>query len=61
MRQVFEKQVKDTRVSLSEGTFDHTGIPDAWADVIIIAQVREQTNESLLVFFRYLNDFFLDA
>jgi len=38
MRTVFSKTVNDPRVSVSHGTFDKTDIPDAWADIIIIAQ-----------------------
>ncbi|KAL5489894.1 hypothetical protein ACEPAI_4726 [Sanghuangporus weigelae] len=37
MRAVFSKTVDDPRVSLSEGTFDTTGVPDHWADLIVIA------------------------
>ncbi|OCB86743.1 S-adenosyl-L-methionine-dependent methyltransferase [Sanghuangporus baumii] len=37
MRAVFSKTVDDPRVSLSEGTFDATGVPDHWADLIVIA------------------------
>ncbi len=40
MRTVFSKTVNDPRVSVSHGTFDKTDIPDAWADIIIIAQVN---------------------
>ncbi|KAH9952235.1 S-adenosyl-L-methionine-dependent methyltransferase [Amylocystis lapponica] len=38
MREVFTKSVKDERVSASEGTFDTTGVEDAWADLVVIAQ-----------------------
>jgi len=38
MRSQFNKTVTDARVSVSEGTFDHTGVPDGWADLIVIAQ-----------------------
>ena len=37
MRTVFSQQVSDPRVSLADGTFDNTGVPDGWADVIIAA------------------------
>ncbi|KAL5489859.1 hypothetical protein ACEPAI_4691 [Sanghuangporus weigelae] len=37
MREVFSNMVKDPRASISEGTFDRTGIEDEWADVIMIA------------------------
>lgn len=40
MRDVFSQTVKDDRVTISEGTFEKTGIDDQWADLIIIAQVR---------------------
>jgi len=38
MRTVFAREVTDPRVSLTEGTFDKTGVADAWADLIVIAQ-----------------------
>lgn len=37
MRAVFSQQVSDSRVSLADGTFDDTGVPDGWADVIVAA------------------------
>lgn len=37
MRAVFSQQVSDPRVSLADGTFDDTGVPDGWADVIVAA------------------------
>lgn len=37
MRAVFAQTVSDTRVSLTDGTFDNTGAPDGWADVIVAA------------------------
>lgn len=40
MRSQFSKSVTDGRVSISEGTFDNTGVEDGWADLIVIAQVR---------------------
>ncbi len=39
MRSTFAKMVNDERVTLTEGTFDHTGVGDHWANVIVIAQV----------------------
>lgn len=39
MRAVFAKAVKDTRASVSAGTFDDTGVPDNWADLITVASV----------------------
>ncbi|KAL5511249.1 hypothetical protein ACEPAH_4464 [Sanghuangporus vaninii] len=38
MRGVFSKSVSDPRASISEGTFDNTGVESGWADIIIIAQ-----------------------
>ena len=38
MREQFAKTVHDARVSAAEGTFDRTGVPDGWADVVIVAQ-----------------------
>ncbi|KAI5123342.1 hypothetical protein M0805_001767 [Coniferiporia weirii] len=40
MRAVFSKTVNDPRVSLSEGTFEDTGVPDGWADLILVATVK---------------------
>lgn len=37
MRAVFAQTVSDPRVSLVDGTFDNTGVPDGWADVIVAA------------------------
>ncbi|THH05765.1 hypothetical protein EW145_g4555 [Phellinidium pouzarii] len=37
MRAVFARTIKDPRVSLSDGTFDNTGVPDDWADLIVSA------------------------
>ncbi|KAI5123349.1 hypothetical protein M0805_001770 [Coniferiporia weirii] len=52
MRAVFAESTKDPRVSLSDGTFDETGVPDGWADVIMAAtafhwclDVEAATNE----------------
>lgn len=39
MRDVFVKAVKDDRVTIAEGTFDHTDVEDCWADIVVIAQV----------------------
>lgn len=37
MRTVFALQITDSRVFLSDATFDKTGVPDGWADVIVAA------------------------
>ncbi|KAI5123345.1 hypothetical protein M0805_001768 [Coniferiporia weirii] len=37
MRAVFAKTVKDSRVSLFDGTFENTEVPDGWADLIVSA------------------------
>ena len=39
MRETFSKTVNDDRISLSEGSFDATGVEDGWADLVVIAQV----------------------
>ena len=39
MRSAFSKNVTDKRATTQEGTFDHTGIDDGWADIIVVAQV----------------------
>ena len=38
MRDAFAKTISDDRVTLVNGTFESTGVPDAWADVVIAAQ-----------------------
>jgi len=38
MRDTFAKSVSDPRVSVSDGTFDHTGVENGWADLVVIAQ-----------------------
>jgi len=37
MLKVFRENIKDPRVSTSEGTFDSTDAEDGWADLIVIA------------------------
>jgi len=37
MREVFSQTVNDERVTISEGTFDCTGVEDEWADFVVIA------------------------
>jgi hypothetical protein len=39
MRGFWTKTIDDSRATVSEGTFDDTGVEDEWADFIIIAQV----------------------
>ncbi|KAJ7709859.1 S-adenosyl-L-methionine-dependent methyltransferase [Mycena rosella] len=38
MREVFSKTVSDERVSIADGTFQQTSIPDGWADLVVVAQ-----------------------
>ncbi|KAJ7621181.1 S-adenosyl-L-methionine-dependent methyltransferase [Roridomyces roridus] len=38
MRETFAKYTTDDRITLTEGTFDNTGVEDGWADVVVIAQ-----------------------
>lgn len=38
MRDQFSSKLSDPRVSIAEGTFDDTHIPDGWADLIVVAQ-----------------------
>jgi hypothetical protein len=40
MREVFCKSIEDVRVTVSEGTFDNTGVENGWADLVVVAQVR---------------------
>ena len=39
MREVWSKNVQDSRATVIEGTFDSTHVPAGWADLIVIAQV----------------------
>jgi len=39
MREFFVKSVVDHRVSVKEGSFDHTGVESGVADLVVIAQV----------------------
>lgn len=39
MRNTFNAKVSDPRVSTYAGTFDGTGVPDGWADLVVVAQV----------------------
>ncbi len=39
MREIFSKTIDDKRVTVSDGSFTETGIPDGWADLITVAQV----------------------
>lgn len=43
MRDVFTKTVGNEHVSVSDGTFDITGVEDGWADLVVIAQVGHRT------------------
>ncbi|KAJ7054083.1 S-adenosyl-L-methionine-dependent methyltransferase [Mycena amicta] len=38
MRETFAEHTVDDRIELSSGTFDNTGLPTGWADMIAIAQ-----------------------
>lgn len=38
MRQTFASKIGDPRVTTYEGTFDHTGVENGWADLVVIAQ-----------------------
>lgn len=38
MRAQFSQTVKDTRVSVKEGTFDNTHVPDNWADLVVVGK-----------------------
>jgi hypothetical protein len=52
MRNTFSTRIQDPRVSISDGTFDTTHLPDAWADLVVIAQVsidRCQVTSSALM------------
>jgi len=45
MRGVFTRTVHDPRVSISEGTFEKSDLPDAWADVIVVATAFHWCND----------------
>ncbi|KAI0256831.1 S-adenosyl-L-methionine-dependent methyltransferase [Lactifluus subvellereus] len=38
MRTIFDKSVRDERVSCQDGSFENTGIPDNSADLVVVAQ-----------------------
>ncbi|TFL07306.1 S-adenosyl-L-methionine-dependent methyltransferase [Pterulicium gracile] len=38
MRDTFNAKTEDDRVSIQDGTFQQTNLPDGWADMVIIAQ-----------------------
>jgi len=40
MREIFAKSVVDPRVSVKEGSFDHTGVESGAADLVVVAQAR---------------------
>jgi hypothetical protein len=42
MRKVFSETIKDNRVTVTDGVFESTGVPDGWADVVVVAQVRNR-------------------
>lgn len=46
MRTVFSSTINDSRVSVSEGVFENTGVTNGWADVIAIATVRRLLSSS---------------
>lgn len=46
MRETFAKYTIDDRVVISEGTFDNTGVESGWADLVVIAHVRELSMRS---------------
>lgn len=64
LRAEFSNVVKDPRVSIVYGTFDETGVPDKWADFVVVASVsrllsaRPLTEDlkSILQAFHYCND-----
>jgi SAM-dependent methyltransferase len=49
MRGVFSKTIKDDRVTVADGVFERTGVEDGWADVVVIAQVRNHLLSSILL------------
>lgn len=62
MRQQFDKTIKDERVSTLAGTFDSVDVPDGWADMVVIAQVRRsgaymvsQTRTKLIPYHIYIH------
>jgi len=38
MRTQFSRTIDDPRVSVREGTFEQTHVPDGWADLVVVAQ-----------------------
>ena len=40
MREVFSKTIQDNCVTVADGVFERTGVEDGWADLVVLAQVR---------------------
>lgn len=57
MRDVFSQTVEDDRVTVSEGTFEETGVDDKWADVVIIAQVSRASTRMRIPGLNHLQAF----
>ncbi|KAH8101573.1 S-adenosyl-L-methionine-dependent methyltransferase [Cristinia sonorae] len=45
MRGIFTQVIKDPRVTISDGTFEESNVPDAWADVIFSATAFHWCND----------------
>ena len=71
MRNTFARSFADkpdVRVTVQDGTFDTTGLPDGWADLVIVAQVRmlsfnytsseKNRHEALLLFINCASSLF---
>jgi len=41
MRDQFSRTIRDDRIVLSDGVFQCTGVEDGWADLVVVAQVRD--------------------
>ena len=40
MRKVWAEKNTEEKATIEDGTFDSTAVPDGWADLVLIAQVR---------------------
>jgi len=50
MRDVFTRTVQDLRVTVSDGTFENTGVEEGWADLLVIAQVCVSNSSRVSIF-----------
>jgi hypothetical protein len=52
MRESFAASTQDERVIVQDGTFEQTNVPDGWADLVVVAQVRMKPITVAILFAR---------